>query len=275
MTRMLTALARRITSRAPQLEKIVDWEEHRHAIPLIEALSDSDLQRLNELLPWRCFTLDRKGRRFGNAASSSKRSTPQQIPDYRITSLNARVPLSGKQVLEVGCFEGIHTVALCGYGANVKAIDARIDNVVKTIVRSSFYGAAPLVSVRDLDAPDTDNADLGCDVCVHIGVLYHLIDPVRHLRNLGPQVRQVLLLDTHYTTTPDATYESGGRTYQFQQYREGGKADPFSGMYDHAKWLCLEDLDATLREVGFAKREVLETRMERNGPRVLMLAEKG
>lgn len=275
MSRILTALARRFTSIAPRQNSVVDGDEHRHAIPFIEALSDRELERLNELLPWHCFTLDRKGRRFGNAASASKRSVPQQIPDYRIVDLNARVPLAGREVLEVGCFEGIHTVALCQYGANVKAIDARVDNVVKTMVRSSFYGVAPRVFVRDLDNPGADNSDLGCDVCLHIGVLYHLVDPVRHLRDLGRRISRALLLDTHYTTNPDSTYESGGSTFRYQRYQEGGTADPFSGMHDHAKWLSLEDLDAVLQEVGFAKPEVLETRLERSGPRVLMLAEKG
>lgn len=273
MSRILAALARRFAI-APQQVSTVYGDEHRHTIPFIEGLSDRELERLNALLPWHCFTLDRKGRRFGSTASASKRSAPQQIPDYRIADLNSRIPLAGKEVLEVGCFEGIHTVALCQYGARVKAIDARVDNVVKTMVRTSFYGVAPRVFVRDLDNPGADNSDLGCDVCLHIGVLYHLVDPVRHLRDLGRRINEALLLDTHYTTTPDSTYESGGSTFRYQRYREGGKADPFSGMHDHAKWLRLEDLDAVLQELGFAKPQVLETRLERNGPRVLMLAEK-
>ena len=37
---------------------------------------------------------------------------------------------------EVGCFEGIHTIALCQLGAEVVAVDARIENTVKRIART-------------------------------------------------------------------------------------------------------------------------------------------
>src|SRR5687768_2016215 len=54
------------------------------ATPIIDLLKKVELQRLNDLLPWSCFILDAQGRAFGKAWSATKRSQPQEIPDYRI-----------------------------------------------------------------------------------------------------------------------------------------------------------------------------------------------
>ena len=45
-------------------------------------------------------------------------------------------------------------------------------------------------------------------------------------------------------------------------------------MYDHSKWLRLDDIVTILRIAGFEKVDILETRRERNGPRALLIAER-
>jgi len=45
-------------------------------------------------------------------------------------------------------------------------------------------------------------------------------------------------------------------------------------MYDHSKWLRLEDIMNVLRIAGFRNVNVIEERQERNGPRVLLMAER-
>ena len=82
----------------------------------INDLKDEELERLNALLPWAAFVLDRQGRNFGQAYSPKKRNDPQAIPDRRIIELDRRYGLAGKYVLEAGCFEGIHTVGLLQKG---------------------------------------------------------------------------------------------------------------------------------------------------------------
>ena len=90
-------------------------------------LRGEDLSRLNDLLPWQWFTLDLHGRRFGKQVSSKKRNLPQPIPVHRIIELNRLFPLGGLSVLEVGCFEGAHTIALAGYSAKVIGHDSRME----------------------------------------------------------------------------------------------------------------------------------------------------
>ena len=240
----------------------------------IEYLSDDDLVRLNKMLPWMCFTADDQGRRFGNTAWRGKRDTPQQIPDARILMLDALFKLADKTVLEVGCFEGIHTIALAQRAAKVYAIDSRIENVVKTIVRSNLFGHTPIVSVCDLEN-DADVQRLpAVDVIHHVGVLYHLKDPVTHLIQMGKLARKVIMLDTHYATYEMAkkSLEFNGVTYRYHNYKEKGRDEVFSGMYDHAKWLMLNDIKRILSDIGFSDIKIHKDEQQRNGPRVTLYA---
>lgn len=242
----------------------------------IEHLSDEDLARLNMMLPWRCFTLDSRGREFGSRASATKRNVPQTIPDRRIVELDRRFPLAGRSVLEVGCFEGIHTIALAQRAAGVTAIDSRIENVVKTMVRTWSFGHHVTCFQCDVERPTDFALVPEVDVTHHVGVLYHLKDPIGHLQTLLARTRHMLMLDTHVAGEGEATktYEVGGRSYPFRHFTEGGRADAFSGMYDHAKWLPIDVLVGVLRDSGFDEVDVAELRAERNGPRALLFARR-
>jgi tRNA (mo5U34)-methyltransferase len=254
---------------------IKGYEEQRNEIKFLDMLGDSDLIELNNILNWNCFTLDRGGRRFGNAAWQGKRSSPEVIPDSRILLLNDRFELATKHVLEIGCFEGIHTIGLCQYAKKVTAIDARIENVVKTIVRCAFFGFRPTVFTCNVEDGMVDTASIEADVACHIGVLYHLKDPVRHLLNLPTFIREGVLLDTHYATEEEAqkTYEANGKEYRYKKYREVNSS-VFSGVYDHAKWLRLTDIVQILSDSGFKRVDIVETRKERNGARALLLGQR-
>lgn len=262
----------------PQKSEIVPFKGFTdNLIPsrFIDSLSDEDLGDLNRLLPWKCFVADMKGRRFGNAAWRKKRCEPQVIPDRRIILLNERFDLSDKHVLEVGCFEGIHTIGLTKYAQKVTGVDSRIENVVKTMVRCAFFGVHPTVVKCDVEARPLDYALLRADVVHHVGVLYHLRDPVSHLLDLKTFARLGVMVDTHCAEEREATevYESAGRQFRYKRYPED-RADHFSGMYDHAKWLLLEDIVALIKEAGFDDVEIVQRRAEPNGARALLFARK-
>jgi tRNA (mo5U34)-methyltransferase len=158
----------------------------------------------------------------------------------------------------------------------VTAIDARVDNVVKTIVRCALHGCHPTAFTCDIESPTAaeELAGLDVDFVHHVGVLYHLRDPVSHVRTLGRIAGNGLLLDTHVAPTDQATevFVVDGETYPYMRYAEGGKDEVFSGMYDHAKWLPVDTLVGLLGDAGFTSVDVIEERAERNGPRVLILA---
>lgn len=273
LTRSAQLRAQRVVGSKPPLS---GYLEHRQDIPFIDLLSDRELTELNGLLPWNAFTVDRQGRRFGGVAWRGKRDHPQVIPDRRIVLMNQRFGLADKHVLEFGCFEGIHTIGLSRFAARVTAVDGRIENVVKTIVRTALYGCHPTVFRHDVEQVPANVDQLQADVLHHVGVLYHLADPVRHLLGIGRYIRLGLMLDTHYAAEGEArlSYEVEGRSYRYRLYPERGYRDPFSGLSAHSKWLPLELIVGLLRETGFSRIEIAETRAERNGPRVLLFASK-
>jgi tRNA (mo5U34)-methyltransferase len=242
----------------------------------VDRLGDVELAELNDLLRWNCFVADGKGRRFGNAARAGKRTNPHEIPDHRIVGMDERFGLAGKHVVEYGCFEGVHTIGLAMRAARVTAVDSRVQNVAKAILRCALFGLHPTVFVcnaEDLPLPAEISA---CDLVFHVGVLYHLQDPVRHLAAVCRTAKQGILLDTHVADAVEASssYEVDGRRYAYKHYREGGVREVFSGMYDHAKWLTVEALAEIMAREGFARFDVVERRAERNGPRVLIHASR-
>jgi 2-polyprenyl-3-methyl-5-hydroxy-6-metoxy-1,4-benzoquinol methylase len=271
----ISAVSRKTRAIAPESLPMRGYAEYSHRIVHVDRLSDQDLAELNELLHWHAFTVDSHGRRFGGAAWRGKRDHPQVVPDPRILRMDARFDLRDKHVLEFGCFEGIHTVALAQLGARVTAVDGRIENVVKTIVRAAMYGCSPTVFKYDVEQFPAEVDLLRADVLHHVGVLYHLADPVRHLLELGRYIREGMLLDTHYALDVEAqqSYEVDERVFRFKPYRELGRQDVFSGLSDHSKWLRLDDIVELVRETGFSEVHV-ETRNERNGPRATLLASR-
>jgi tRNA (mo5U34)-methyltransferase len=156
----------------------------------------------------------------------------------------------------------------------VTAVDGRIENVAKTIVRTALYDCHPTVFKYDVEEVPVNADLLRADVLHHVGVLYHLTDPVRHLMELGRYIRLGVMLDTHYAADGEAqlSYDVGGRDYRYKLYRELGHKDVFSGLYPHSKWLPLDAIIGLLRETGFGEIDVVETRQERNGPRALLFA---
>ena len=234
--------------------------------------TDADLAEINALLDWHAGAPLPDGRLLGRLGRSpGKRAAPAAIPDKRIRRLHKMLNLKNKRVLEIGCFEGIHTVGLRQFCEDVTAIDVRPQNVLKTMTRLSWHGVSAHVHQFDAELITPDFPSF--DVIYHIGVLYHLTNPIEHLLNLS-KICQHLYLDTHVAAPEKAnvTLEVAGHTYRAAKHREGGWADPFSGKDSYAVWLTCESLLDALSQAGFAEVQVLEKRAERNGPRVLILA---
>lgn len=248
--------------------------EIKNCIPLLDELPDDELIRLNTLLPWSAFIVDEKGRKFGEAHSKTKRNSPQIIPDYRSKLLEERVGLKGKTVLEVGCFEGIHTIGLAQKGAMVTAFDSRIENVIKTMVRCGAFNINANICYWNVENPKPDYIKQ-YDIIHHVGVLYHLLKPIEHLEEICACAKQTLLLDTHVSSKQDmVSAQYRGFKYRYSNYKEFGRESPFAGMEDTAKWIHPEDLLSYLKEIGFAEVDLVEERDERNGQRVLIIANR-
>lgn len=231
------------------------------------------LDEINAMLDWRAGTL-LNGRLLGRlGVTTNKRTEPGAVPDPRITRLHGLLNLTGKSVLEVGCFEGIHTLGLRLFTSDVTAIDIRPSNIVKTLTRLSLHGADAKVFLKDVEslAPDFGSFDL----VFHCGVLYHLMSPVEHLAALGSMCRY-LFLDTHIAKDEAEIVERriGEFSFRGAYYNEAGWLDPFSGKDPKSIWLTRDSLHDALIRAGFTSVNILEEREERNGPRLALLASR-
>jgi SAM-dependent methyltransferase len=255
-----------------------------HARSPVSYLSSDDLSYLNVLLPWSSYNAVGKRVPLGSAYLSDKRSSPHAVPDRHLASISKYLEISECAVLEVGCFEGHYTAALANCCKSVNAIDSRIENVIKTLVRLWALNLGRNVT---LDVVDLDGASLtefyklknngGFDLIHHRGVLYHLADPCRHLVDLSSLGMTHIYLHTQYAS-PGQTlspYRSSLGTFDAFFYREKNiEFAPFAGMRKDAIWLQKKDLLAVLKELGLAKVEILSDVEERNGSRIELIASR-
>lgn len=242
----------------------------------VSTFSDADLQTFNQLLPWAAMTVDSSGRILGQPWSAAKRSGVHNLLDPRQVAFDAAFSLSGRHVLEVGCFEGIHSVGLLLLGASVTAVDGRMENVLKTLARVWAYGMKCDVAKWDFEEAPSVLLPERWDVLHHIGVLYHLSDPIGHLNTVLPRTTGAVLLDTHVADSAEAAdleYVVDGVKVRYRRKSEPHAAhSPFAGMRDHAKYLVLEDLVEHLQGHGFKDVKVVSNSLERNGRRVTVWA---
>lgn len=235
-------------------------------------ISDEYLSEINEMFDWHAAAPLPDGRLLGRL-TPGKRPNPNPIPDTRIKKLNDMLPLAEKTVLEIGCFEGIHTVGLRSFTKALTAIDIRPSNVAKTQMRLSLHGTSADVFVADAETLDDTFGTF--DLIFHFGVLYHLLRPVEHLTRLAT-VTSTIYLDTHYCEDADATDEVviEGTTYKYHGVDEGGWKNPFSGKDPKAIHLTLDGIETALKKSGLTEIKIIHKREERNGPRILLLAQR-
>lgn len=246
-------------------------------LPLpVNGFSDADLEEFNLLLPWAAMSADGNGRVLGRPFSDKKRSVVERLNDRRHNMLNDLFPLKGKHVFEVGCFEGLHTLSLIMHGARVTGCDVRIEHLLKTLARVWAYNQKCDVIQWDLEKDVNPWVPAGWDVLHHVGVLYHLSNPVEHLNEVLPRTKGAVLLDTHVARDADEAtkrYKVDGEVFLYRHFNEDPDV-PFAGVMDHAKWLLTEDLVKIFRNHGFNNVQMLEDRDERNGRRVCIAALK-
>jgi SAM-dependent methyltransferase len=234
-------------------------------------LSDRQLDDFQQALDWETGYRLPDGRVLGVAG---KRGAVSEGRDFRVQLLADRGLLAGKRVLELGCAEGIHTVQLGELAEEVVAVEVRPKNIACALVRLFVHEVENARLVLE-DVRDLDTGFGRFDVLFHVGVLYHLSDPVEHIFRISGMAN-VLLLDTHYETDsterPRADLTRAGRSYQAHLYTEGGWGDAFSGVEDTSRWLDRGSLLELLNHVGFDRVEIASDRVERNGSRITLLA---
>jgi hypothetical protein len=139
-----------------------------------------------------------------------------------LQALNELFPLKGRSVIEFGPFDGYQTVGLSSLGANVTAIEARAENVIKTQAGLAAAGLNARLIIDDFH----NAAKYGrFDLAFAHGVYYHSVAPFVFLRNLVSLSDNILIGgfcatdELPVSAWSTLTHESA--TYRAKKYFEG------------------------------------------------------
>lgn len=253
-------------------------------LPLTRAtLSNADseeLQRLSSLLPWSTYSAIGEIP-LGNIYNHSKRHKCASIPDDVCVKLDQAYPLSDAWVIESGCFEGIHSISMAMLGAKVHSFDARIENVVKSLVRAWAYGLEHKIQfdLVNLELPNALNIYKKMktiDLYHCRGVLYHLKDPVRYLQEIADLSPRAIYIHSQVASNGQANiyFESEIGPFRVFKYREGSRQSPFAGVDSYALWLEPESVKKILADFGYSTILIEHLKQERNGDRLELLVSR-
>jgi len=185
--------------------------------------------------------------------------------DARILKLSDNFPLAGKRVLELASMEGAHTYLLHLLGCReVMGVEGRTWNFLKAcLVKNIFDIDNCKFILADLRARTFD--DLGrFDLCLCIGILYHVMNPVFIMKNIGRVTNHVFIWShyatDHFPSGPEKElYDSDlRRTYRGRIAYEVDLDHPLSGLGETSLWLFREDFLNMLWDLEFADVKILD-----------------
>jgi GT2 family glycosyltransferase len=185
------------------------------------------------------------------------------VADERITRLRGELDLAGRRVLELGCLEGGHSVALSRLGPReLVSVEGRAANFVRCCVVKTVFGLDNVRFAFDDVRHVTLERYGRFDAAVSMGVLYHLPDPHVLLGHLA-ELTDVVYLSTHYANDrypehgPEAELKTPHGRRRGRLYQEYGLADPLSGLDPRSFWPYETELLDMCRAAGFADIKVM------------------
>ena len=159
--------------------------------------------------------------------------------------------LSGKSLLDIGCWDGFYSFESERRGARVASVDCwRPENFFKACAalnsRTEFH---------ELSVYDVTKERLGSfDIVLFLGVLYHLRHPLLALEQVCEVTRDLAVIETHVI---DNIYDSRNPVMEFYEFDELG------GQYDNWWGPNVECLTKMARAAGFARVELLRLEQTR------------
>lgn len=166
----------------------------------------------------------------------------------------------GGTVADLGCLEGAYSAEFAKAGYQVTGIDVRQSNLARC-------PAVPRLRLVNADVRFLAQRGESYDAVFASGILYHLEDPVRFLRQVAP-LTPLLILDTHVSADGGERHEGcDGHWYD----EPGGLDDPWGAWVNgRSFWLTLPDLLRSVREAGYGL--VLADPQARETDRVFLVA---
>ncbi|MBI1766510.1 MAG: DUF1698 domain-containing protein [Acidobacteria bacterium] len=153
--------------------------------------------------------------------------------------------LTGKRLLDIGCWDGFYTFEAERHGAQVTSVD---------VFQPQTYFAArrelqSKAEFHELSVYELDREKLGAfDIVLFLGVLYHLKHPLLALERLCAMTKDVAIIETHAVDNIFPTERPVMEFYEIDQL--GGQYDNWWGPNS----TCVIQL---ARAAGFVRAEPL------------------
>lgn len=153
--------------------------------------------------------------------------------------------LSGKSLLDIGCWDGFYSFEAERHGARVTAVDCwRPGNFIAA--REALKSQAEF---HELSVYDITKEKLGSfDIVLFLGVLYHLRHPLLALEQVCEVTRDFAVIESHVI---DKTRGGDEPVMEFYEFDELG------GQYDNWWAPNFECMAKMARSAGFARVEML------------------
>ncbi|HUR81833.1 MAG TPA: class I SAM-dependent methyltransferase [Thermoanaerobaculia bacterium] len=209
------------------------------------------------------------------ASESTLGSGSELIGDNRrtiaIKSLVRRWFDRDVRVLDLGALEGGLSFEMAREGWNATGVEGRADNFRKASLIAEYY-ALPNLRFVQKDVKELTPDDGVFDVILCCGLLYHLDDPIAHLRLLESLLASdgLLFLDTHVAPDEHAarygtherslsdpvTVTDGAHEYEGRWWSEPAHGDLRERMWsaisnERSLWLSRRSLIRALYHAGF------------------------
>ena len=145
----------------------------------------------------------------------------------QITSDFAQRPFAELRILDLGCGEGVYAIEAGLRGAEVLALDARIERMNDGIACAVRHGLRRVRFIQEDVRRLSVEAHGSFDVVYLLGLLYHLDTPdiFAVLQNVHNLCRRLLVIDTLISLTVESKVEWRGYVYEGRRCREHGDND--------------------------------------------------
>lgn len=238
---------------------------------LVDGASEAYLQkRIAELSPW-FYEFD-----LGKFGKTTSILPPEVLPIHgtRLEMVNravdARFAGSFSQIrcLDVGCHEGYYSVAMARKGMReVRGLDVREPSLEKARVVAEALGLNNLTFGRQ-NCEQMNPDEVGqFDLCLFLGVLYHLENPMLALRNISRVTGNLCVLETQVVDEVEGYAEWGAREWTKKFHGVLAVIDESDEFYTDIREtgatplvMCPSPkaLETMLKHAGFRKVEIIE-----------------
>jgi SAM-dependent methyltransferase len=157
------------------------------------------------------------------------------------------------RILDLGAYEGRHSMALAELGAEVVAIEGREEHVANARASAERLGLSNLTIVQ-ADVRDAIDTHGTFDVVLCLGLLYHLpaAQACELVETIATVATDLAIIETQVSLSPKRAVTHSGHTYWGMDYPEDTTLPAASLDNETSFWLTKPSLLNLLTHAGFS-----------------------